>query len=40
MNLRSVAASGSDLREGMKAEFRLADPNDDVAKWVNVQITQ
>ena len=37
---KSVNGSFGDLREGLKAEFKLADPDSDVAKWVKVQITQ
>ena len=37
---KNVDGSFGDLREGLKAEFKLADPNGDVAKWVKVQIKQ
>lgn len=37
---KNVNGSFSDMRVGMKAEFKLADPDGDVAKWVKCQITQ
>lgn len=37
---KNVNGSFNDMRVGMKAEFKLADPDGDVAKWVKCQITQ
>lgn len=37
---KNVNGNFSDLREGLKAEYKLANLGDDVAKWVKVQITQ
>lgn len=37
---KNVNGSFSDMSVGMKAEFKLADPDGDVAKWVKCQITQ
>ena len=37
---KNVNGSFSDCREGMKAEFKLVDPDGDAAKWMKLQITQ